>query len=1357
KLGSNSITIKGSGDATFTTGDGEIIYSGGVFVNNESVTLPTTFAKDYTLGSAVKNVDSSARSAAIKITGNALDNSIVGGIGADTLDGAAGNDTLTGGNGNDVFVYSGGKDFITDYATTDKIIIADGLTYSDYTINGSDVILNYGTNNSLTIKNGVGKAITTTANKKTEANIYTASGIFDSKQAGVTLASSAGNFNAANYSALVTIDGSKTDAISILGNAKANRIVAGSKGSTLNGGVGNDTLVGGNGVDIFAYAKGDGNDLIQSYGSGDKISLGSGVAITDISTKNNDTTVKLGSNSITIKGSGDATFTTGDGEIIYSGGVFVNNESVTLPTTFAKDYTLGSAVKNVDSSARSAAIKITGNALDNSIVGGTGADTLDGAAGNDTLTGGNGNDIFVYSGGKDVITDYATTDKIIIADGLTYSDYTINDSDVILNYGTNNSLTIKNGVGKAINITANKKTDVNIYMAAGIFDSKQAGVTLASSAGNFNATNYNNLVTIDGSKTNAINIVGNAKANRIVAGSKGSTLNGGVGNDTLIGGNGVDVFAYAKGDGNKVIQNYGSSDKISLGSGVAITDISTKNNDTTVKLGSNSITIKGSGDATFTTGDGEIIYSGGVFVNGESVTLPTTFAKEYTLGAAVKNVDSSARSAAIKITGNALDNSIIGGTGADTLGGAAGNDTLTGGNGNDIFVYSGGKDVITDYATTDKIIIADGLTYSDYTINGSDVILNYGTNNSLTIKNGVGKAITTTANKKTDVNIYTAAGIFDSKQAGVTLASSSGNFNASNYNNLVTIDGSKTDAINIVGNAKANKIVAGSKGSTLNGGVGNDTLVGGNGVDIFAYAKGDGNDLIQSYGSGDKISLGSGVAITDISTKNNDTTVKIGSNSITIKGSGDATFITGGVETIYSGGVFVNGESITLPTTFAKEYTLGAAVKNVDSSARSAVIKITGNALDNSIVGGTGADTLGGVAGNDTLTGGNGNDVFIYSGGKDVITDYATTDKIIIADSLTYSDYTISGSDVILNYGTNNSLTIKNDVGKAITSTANKKTDVNIYTAAGIFDSKQAGVTLASSSGNFNAANYSALVTIDGSKTDAISILGNAKANRIVAGSKGSTLNGGVGNDTLVGGKGADVFAYAKGDGNDLIQNYGSGDKISLGSGAAITDISTKNNDTTVKIGSNSITVKSADDIMFMMDSVETLYSGGVFVNSDTVKVPASFNGTIKLADYGVKNVDGTLGTKAITVQGGTTDDSIVGGSGADKLYGNAGVDTLWGGKGNDTLYGGDGNDKFIFQAGDGSDTIMDYASGELLNILDKTGKAAGTFTQAAYSNNTLTLTVKDGGTLTLKNVGTSTNFNINNETYHVSGKTLAK
>ena len=69
-------------------------------------------------------------------------------------------------------------------------------------------------------------------------------------------------------------------------------------------------------------------------------------------------------------------------------------------------------------------------------------------------------------------------------------------------------------------------------------------------------------------------------------------------------------------------------------------------------------------------------------------------------------------------------------------------------------------------------------------------------------------------------------------------------------------------------------------------------------------------------------------------------------------------------------------------------------------------------------------------------------------------------------------------------------------------------------------------------------------------------------------------MNGGKGNDTLTGGKGKDIFYYASGDGKDVITDYATSDKISIGSGS-IDKVTMSGKNVTFTIGKGSIKVQN--------------------------------------------------------------------------------------------------------------------------------------------------------------------------------------
>lgn len=63
-------------------------------------------------------------------------------------------------------------------------------------------------------------------------------------------------------------------------------------------------------------------------------------------------------------------------------------------------------------------------------------------------------------------------------------------------------------------------------------------------------------------------------------------------------------------------------------------------------------------------------------------------------------------------------------------------------------------------------------------------------------------------------------------------------------------------------------------------------------------------------------------------------------------------------------------------------------------------------------------------------------------------------------------------------------------------------------------------------------------------------------------------------------------------------------------------------------------------------------------------------------------------------VFGGRGNDTLKGEDGHDKIFGGRGNDIIDGGGGNDRLLGGWGNDTFVFNEGDGHDTIYDFRAG---------------------------------------------------------------
>jgi Ca2+-binding RTX toxin-like protein len=144
---------------------------------------------------------------------------------------------------------------------------------------------------------------------------------------------------------------------------------------------------------------------------------------------------------------------------------------------------------------------------------------------------------------------------------------------------------------------------------------------------------------------------------------------------------------------------------------------------------------------------------------------------------------------------------------------------------------------------------------------------------------------------------------------------------------------------------------------------------------------------------------------------------------------------------------------------------------------------ITGNSGANQIYGGDGNDTIDGGGGADTLTGGNGDDTYIVPN---------SLAKIVEAPN-GGTDTVIAKGDYVLPANVEN-LIINNTVNNGWAGTGNELNNV---------------------------------------------ITGNAGNNLIDGGAGNDTIDGGGGNDTLIGGAGADHFVFARGDGQDIVTDFG--------------------------------------------------------------------------------------------------------------------------------------------------------------------------------------------------------------------------
>jgi Ca2+-binding RTX toxin-like protein len=239
-------------------------------------------------------------------------------------------------------------------------------------------------------------------------------------------------------------------------------------------------------------------------------------------------------------------------------------------------------------------------------------------------------------------------------------------------------------------------------------------------------------------------------------------------------------------------------------------------------------------------------------------------------------------------------------------------------------------------------------------------------------------------------------------------------------------------------------------------------------------------------------------------------------------------------------------------------------------------------------------------------------------------------------------------------------------------------------------------------------------------------LLGGEDNDQLQSADGDDTLDGGTGNDVLFGQAGNDRL-NGGGDGQDYL-NGGEGDDVYvLDDQDGISRTSTGIGDVLTPLGAT--TIEDTGGVN------RVVFGPGVTPASLTLHAIAD-NGTDFILQYGqdvvhIKNGlisetisafefgDGqvlsradimALAAESLTLRGGESNADIVGGSHADTIRGGAGADVLnggagndyidggigddiiEGGRGNDILSGGAGNDTYLFDLGDGLDTLFDFA-----------------------------------------------------------------
>ena len=587
------------------------------------------------------------------------------------------------------------------------------------------------------------------------------------------------------------VDGSKiSGGVEIIANDSGNSIKGGKGDDVIKSGAGNDTVSLGGGNDIYIYS--GGNDLIQDYTAGaDTIQFETKINSAKLSGKDliiytdeGNVTVKNGQNkNVAVEDStGNFTILNQYPAPIIGGGT--HKKGTAGKDTFnAEDISEGDTIE-----ALGEVDKIVTENNNISINAGAGNDkiTIESGAESVTILGGVGNDYIDNSGsgnlyqyadgdGKDTIIGYSEDDTLHITKGSYTSRWLKSDLIITVGKGSitlkdvgDKTVRIKNSSGKIEDIENESLPDGWKYSE----DNKKLTATGDAENIDLNKTYGKGVVTVDGSKSGGIEIIGNANANSIKGGKGENTLDGGDGNDILIGSEGyTDYFVYN--DGDDIIKGYEYNEDVKDFVVVDIVNVQNRKKDIEryisdddgddiiynfTKLAAGVLTVQGSNGKSIklvdTSGKRIILDDPpkGWKINTSknllqaSVSSPDDneidLTKDY--GENISKVDGAkvGNNIDLEIIGNEINNSLKGGAGNDTLNGGGTNDTLTGGKGDDVFFYSGGDDLITDYGTgNDSICMAlDDNTILDVEINGKNIVY-YTNEGNFTVQGGKDKDI----------------------------------------------------------------------------------------------------------------------------------------------------------------------------------------------------------------------------------------------------------------------------------------------------------------------------------------------------------------------------------------------------------------------------------------------------------------------------------------------------------------------------------------------------------------------------------------------------------------------------------------
>jgi Ca2+-binding RTX toxin-like protein len=1005
--------IGGDGDDTYRVGllsgpSGDIVVEsvGGGYDTihsvggNNSFTLPDNVERALVGGTSGNDT--------ITVTGNALDNVIDGRghTGHLVIDGGTGADHMIGSGGADRFIIDNVGDVVEDAVIggAQDVVVTSfaytlGLGLEGLELVGSAAVTGTGNGDANTLNGATNSAANVLIGGLGDDDYILGAGDTYVENPGegidaIVLSAPAGNpgnvYDLVPYGELEGIrvtDGA--GAVTLLGDARDNRLVGNSFANVLQGFGGNDRLVGGGGDDSYlGFGANSGHDTIEDH------------------TGDNDVIEFSSSESISIEG---LQFVTNEGSDDLQ--ILLNGQTV---LTLTKFYLYEDTIDALRLYHDGLLYSYSGWQLENAGTGTNSGPTVNAPAEDHSVAA---RETLSLTLPANLFADIESQNSLTLSAQL-------NSGQPLPSWLTFDSATRTFSGSPQDGDEASLFIRITATDAGGL--STSTVMQLQITPWNIHVTPGDDVIVGDENE----NFIDGMGGNDTISGLGGDdVLRGSAGNDTLDGGTGIDELRggtgndiYILNDTGDFVVEFADEGTDEVRSTVSITTLASHVENLTL-LGANAINGSGNGFANTITGnsaantldgkggldtliggDGNDTYVVGVAAvvivenANQGTDLVQSNVNNYTLAANVENLtlngtvaSGNGNSLSNVLTGNNTANTLNGGDGDDTLDGLGNSDQMLGGLGNDTYFVAQAGDVVTENAGE-----------------GTDLI-----------------------------------------RSSVTIAALADNVENLTLTGSGTIDGAGNGLNNyLTGNSGANILTGGAGNDTLDGGSNSDQLRGGTGDDLYIVGTGDvvtenageGIDTVQSSSS---YTLGTDVENLTLTGTATTGTGNGLDNVITGNGSGNTLTGNGGNDTLDGGGgndsmsggagndtYFVaqtsdsvteaaGGGTDTVKSTIA--YTLSSTqeVENL-TLLGSANVNGTGNSLGNVLIGNDGNNTLTGNAGADTLTGGSGADIYSYSTGHGADTiDNTSTDSAL--DRLNVTNltsaqvtFTRSGNDLLM-------------------------------------------------------------------------------------------------------------------------------------------------------------------------------------------------------------------------------------------------------------------------------------------------------------------------------------------------------